>query len=166
MNFGYSLSGGAPVIKKFRVASASSANAGGYVTGMVANGSGVVLGLATTAADQVGSSLDAATGATAPTSDTAAVTSVIVNNDAVYKLLIVKGATGGQLDILTESAGGSKTANTITTAEALDFLARLKEEYNQLAGFFQVKSPKELDSPDTSPEASASIRFSEEPATN
>ncbi len=117
MNFAYSLSGGAPVIKKYRVATASSAVAGGYVTGIVANGSGVVLGLATTVIDQVGHTLDAATGAVTPTSDTAAVTSVVVNNDAVYKFLIVKGATGGQLDVLTESVGGSRTVNTITTAE-------------------------------------------------
>lgn len=117
MNFGYSFSGGAPVIKKYRVASGSTANAGGYVTVAVAGGSGVVLGLVTTVADQVGSTLDAATGSTAPTSDTAAVTSVVVNPDAVYRLLVVKGATGGQIDILTESAGGSKTVNTITAGE-------------------------------------------------
>lgn len=117
MNFGYSLSGGAPVLKKYRVASGSTANAGGYVTNSVANGSGVVLGLVTTVANQVGCTLDAATGSTTPTSDSTPVTSVIINGDAVYRLLIVKGATGGQIDILTESAGGSKTANTITTGE-------------------------------------------------
>lgn len=117
MNFGYSFSGGAPVVKKYRVASGSSAVAGGYVSAAVANGSGVVKGLVTTVVLQVGSTLDAATGSTAPTADGNAVTSVIVNPDAVYRLLIVKGATGGQVDVLTESTGGSKTANTITTGE-------------------------------------------------
>ncbi len=117
MNFGYSYSGGAPVIKKFRVASGSTANAGGYVSAAVAGGSGVVLGLVTTVVLQVGHTLDAATGSTTPTADGTAVTSVVVNPDAVYRLLIVKGATGGQLDVLTESAGGSKTVNTITVGE-------------------------------------------------
>jgi hypothetical protein len=117
MNVAYTLSGGAPVIKKYRVASGSTAKAGGYVTNAAAGGSGVVLGLATTAANQVGSTLDAATGSTTPTSDATALTSVVINPDAVYKLVVVKGATGGQLDILTESSGGSKTANTITTGE-------------------------------------------------
>ena len=117
MNFGYSFSGGTPIIKKYRVASGPSAVPGGYVTAAVANGSGVVKGLVTTVVLQVGSTLDAATGSTAPTSDSTPVTSVIVNPDAVYRMLIVKGATGGQVDVLTESAGGSKTANTITTGE-------------------------------------------------
>lgn len=117
MNFAYSFSGGAPVIKKYRVASGSTANAGGYVSEIVAGGSGVVLGTTTTVANVVGHTLDAATGSTAPSSDTTPVTSVVINPDAVYRLLIVKGATGGQIDILTESAGGSKTVNTITTGE-------------------------------------------------
>ena len=52
-----------------------------------------------------------------PAADITAVTSVVINPDAVYRMLAVKGATGGQLDVLTESAGGSKTANTITTGE-------------------------------------------------
>lgn len=117
MNLAYTFSGGAPVIKKYRVGSGSTANAGGYVSSAVANGSGVVLGLTTSVVSQVGHTLDAATGSTTPTSDSTPVTSVVVNPDAVYRMLIVKGATGGQLDILTESAGGSKTANTITTGE-------------------------------------------------
>ncbi len=117
MNFGYSFSGGAPVIKKFRVASASTANAGGYVSANVAGGTGVVLGVTTTVVLQVGHTLDAATGSATPTTDSGPVTSVVINPDAVYRMLIVKGATGGQVDVLTESAGGSKIANTITTGE-------------------------------------------------
>lgn len=37
----------------------------------------------------------------------------------------------------------------ITKAEALDFIARLREEYDKLATFFQPKSPEKLDSPAT-----------------
>ncbi len=102
--------------KKYRVASASSSNAGGYATGIAADGTGIVLGLTTTVADQVGSTLDAATGSASPTSDLSAVTRVIIS-PVVYKLLAVKGATGGQLDVLTESVGGSKLTNTMTTGE-------------------------------------------------
>lgn len=52
----------------------------------------------------------------------------------------------------------------ITTSEALDFLARLREQYDELAVFFQVKSPKKQESQDTSEETSR--RFSEEPEIN
>lgn len=117
MKFGYSYSGGAPVIKKYRVASGSSAVAGGYVSAAAANGTGVVKGLTTTVVLQVGHTLDAATGSATPTADTTALTSCVINPDAVYVMPIVKGATGGQIDILTESAGGSKIANVITTGE-------------------------------------------------
>lgn len=118
MNFAYDLSGaGVPIMKKYRVGSGSSAKAAGYMTGPTAGVSGLVLGTATSTANAVGSSLDAATGSTTPTSDATALTTVIINPGAVYRLLIVKGATGGQLDVITESSGGSKTANTITGAE-------------------------------------------------
>lgn len=38
----------------------------------------------------------------------------------------------------------------ISGAEALDFLARLRECYDEVAAFFQPKSREERDSPDTS----------------
>lgn len=38
----------------------------------------------------------------------------------------------------------------LTVAEALDFLARLREEFNRLADFFRPKLQEEEDSPDTS----------------
>lgn len=41
-------------------------------------------------------------------------------------------------------------ANRLTTAEALDFLARLREQYDELANFFRPKSRDEPDSQDTS----------------
>ncbi len=50
---------------------------------------------------------------------------------------------------------------TITTAEALDFIARLREYYDEVATFFQPRSRDEPDSPDTS---EAELRFSTEPS--
>jgi len=49
----------------------------------------------------------------------------------------------------------------VTTAEALDFLARLREQYDELADFFQPKSREERASPGTSVEGSG-LRFSVE----
>lgn len=46
-----------------------------------------------------------------------------------------------------------------TTAEALDFIARLCEQYNELASFFQPKSPEKRGSPATS---ETELRFSVE----
>ena len=48
----------------------------------------------------------------------------------------------------------------VTTAEALDFLARLREQYDELIVFFRPRSQEELDSPDTS--EAPSLRFSVE----
>ena len=55
---------------------------------------------------------------------------------------------------------GSQPDNfEITTAEALDFIARLREQYDELAAFFRPKLREERDSPDTS---EAELRFSAE----
>ncbi len=51
----------------------------------------------------------------------------------------------------------------ITTAEALDFLARLREQYDEIADFFHPKSRDERASQGTS---AVGLRFSEEPAAN
>jgi len=55
--------------------------------------------------------------------------------------------------------------NKVTTAEALDFIARLREQYDELADFFRPKLRGEPDSPDSS---GVELRFSaeEEPAQN
>lgn len=47
----------------------------------------------------------------------------------------------------------------ITTAEALDFIARLREQYDEVADFFQPRPRAERDSPDTS---EAVLQFSAE----
>lgn len=53
---------------------------------------------------------------------------------------------------------------SLTVAEALDFLARLREEYEALATFFRPNLRRERDSPATS-EGRSALRFSEEPAS-
>ena len=49
----------------------------------------------------------------------------------------------------------------ITTAEALDFIARLREQYDELAVFFRPRSLEERVSPGTL-EVGSELRFSEE----
>lgn len=63
-----------------------------------------------------------------------------------------------------EGLGGEAYSGQITTGEALDFIARLREQYDELAVFFRPKSFHERDSPATS-EAQSELRFSEEPAS-
>ena len=60
-----------------------------------------------------------------------------------------------------EMLAGTDTSqpNTISKAEALDFIARLREEYDELADFFRPKSRQKPDSPATS---GAELRFSVE----
>lgn len=47
----------------------------------------------------------------------------------------------------------------VTTAEALDFIARLREQYDEVAAFFLPRSRDEQDSPDTS---EVELKFSAE----
>lgn len=46
--------------------------------------------------------------------------------------------------------GGMDNTSAITTAEALDFIARLREQYDELVVFFRPKLREERASPDTS----------------
>jgi len=47
----------------------------------------------------------------------------------------------------------------ITTAEAFDFIARLREQYEEVAAFFRPRLREERESPDSS---ATELRFSEE----
>ena len=51
----------------------------------------------------------------------------------------------------------------VTTSEALEFTARLRDQYTEMLDFFRPKSREERASPDTS---GVELRFSEEPASN
>lgn len=59
-----------------------------------------------------------------------------------------------------EELGGPAYTGKVTIAEALDFKARLQEQYEELADFFRPKSREKPDSLGTS---GAELRFSVEP---
>lgn len=61
-------------------------------------------------------------------------------------------------DAMVARRGGDRL--NITVAEALEFIALLREEYDSLLTFFRPRSREKPDSPDTSEEGS--MRFSEE----
>lgn len=108
MNYAYDLAGGAPVIKRYKI-SATHPNAGVYSTVTIANGTGVVLGLATTAVDQIGVSVSTGTYTTTQAADMIeGVVDYIINPLAVFRLLM-SGATaeGTALGLTTNI-----TANT------------------------------------------------------
>ncbi len=64
------------------------------------------------------------------------------------------------VNFVTALSGGDIHKGTlITVAEALDFIARLRECYDEVAVFFRPKSREERDSPDST---EAELRFSTE----
>lgn len=65
----------------------------------------------------------------------------------------------GLANTIPQAMGRTENLTKVTTAEALDFLARLREEYDELADFFRPRSRKKQDSPDTS---EVELRFSAE----
>lgn len=66
------------------------------------------------------------------------------------------------LAAIPSQTGKDSILPDITVAEALDFIARLREAYDELAGFFRPKSREKPDSPATS-EVGSELRFSAEP---
>lgn len=66
----------------------------------------------------------------------------------------VQGLSGGP-----NQSRPSSVPSGITTAEALDFIARLREQYDELAAFFRPRSREKRESPATS---EAELHFSEE----
>lgn len=65
----------------------------------------------------------------------------------------------GAVAFVKELGGGD-----VTVAEALDFIARLREQYDELAHFFRPRSREERSSPGSSAAPSATLQFLEEPA--
>lgn len=70
----------------------------------------------------------------------------------------VNGLAGG-VQAEQVLAGDPMKFTPITTAEALDFLARLREEYDALVVFFR---PRLRDEPDSPASSAAELKFSEE----
>ena len=66
-----------------------------------------------------------------------------------------------RLSSVPDGDGKGHSHQIITTAEALDFIARLQECYDEVAAFFRPKSREEPDSPATS---EVELRFSQEPS--
>lgn len=113
MEVAYLLNGGAPRIKKYPVA-ATMANVGALTAASTAGEAGIALATTTSAADAIGPTLDTATYVTAQQTDgTSAerLVTVVINPDAVYRMLISGGATDGtaltQYDVTTASAAGT-----------------------------------------------------------
>lgn len=110
MEFAYDLSGGTPVLKKYRVA-ATNTVVGRHYTKTVDGGVGVVLGTTTGAVDFIGVNVDApGTYAAAQNSDgseNAKLVTLIINPLAVYKARLSGGATDGT----------ALTARSVTTAQ-------------------------------------------------
>ncbi len=86
---------------------------------------------------------------------------ILTEDIPAYHQEAVKFVCG--LASVNDSDGQGRSHPSITTAEALDFIARLNEQYNELADFFRPKRRQEEESHDTSV---ADLRFSVEPDTS
>ena len=117
MEFAYTLSGNAPKVKSFQIAATVSTR-GIPLLIPAADGAGLALPTATSAANMVGMNLDTAVFGTvqnADGSDPAAIVKVIVNPDAVYRIQLSGSATSGTaLTAQTENTG-SATGLVVTT---------------------------------------------------
>lgn len=119
MELAYTLYGGAPVLKKYQVAATNTTIGVPYLI-PASNGSGIVLATTTGAADMVGANIDAAgtyvTAQQSDNSDTARLTTLIINPDAVWKMLMSGGATEGTALGLNTVTTASTDGLAVTTA--------------------------------------------------
>lgn len=115
MKLGYLLSGGAPVIKKYKMAAGHAA--GIIVLVPAADATGLSTSTTTSVADGVGLTMDAILFAGAPVSysttqgDVEHLQSVIINPDAVLEALLVGSAANAVLETRTV---GTASANGLT----------------------------------------------------
>lgn len=118
MNYAYSLNGGTPVVKVFKIG-ASIATVGMPIEATIADSAGVAKGDPTAWVDAVGVNLDTGTYSTTQ-GDAEGVVAVVVNFDAVWRARMNEGATAGtNLAILTNSSANTAgTTVTITTGDA------------------------------------------------
>lgn len=72
---------------------------------------------------------------------------------------VMSGYHKAAVHFVTRLMDGDEDHPAITVAEALDFIARLREQYDELAVFFRPRSRERPDSPGTS---EAELRFSVE----
>lgn len=122
MNYAYDLAGAhsVPVLKKYQVAASNSVLGLPYLI-PAANGAGVVLATTTGAADAIGVNVDAAgtyvTAQQSDNSDTARLTSIIINPLAVYRMLLSGGATEGTALTLYDVTTASAAGTAVTTGD-------------------------------------------------
>lgn len=122
MEFSYDLSGGSTAImKKYQVA-ATNTTIGVPYTKVVDGGTGVALATVSAAVDFVGVNTDAAgtyvTGQQTDNSDTARLTTLIVNPLAVYRARLCGGAANEALVAGTETTGS--TTGLVVTVSGID----------------------------------------------
>lgn len=111
MNVGYILSGGAPVMKRFKVG--ATVSVGQPV--LSRSTAGVAPGTATGAADAVGTAVDTGTYTTTQaTSMVEGVVTTVINPDAVLRALMVSAATGNTQLVLTTNSAAATNGLTIT----------------------------------------------------
>ena len=117
MEFAYDLSGNStPVLKKYQVAATNTTLGVPYLQ-WADGGTGIVLGSTTGAANALGVNVDTAgtyvTAQQSDASDTARLTTVIVNPHAVYRALLSGGSTSGTAQTLYTAASGGSDGLTI-----------------------------------------------------
>jgi len=111
MNYAWDEIGGQQVLRKMKI-SATFATPGIYATVGASNGAGIVVGLRTTATEQVGVTVDTGTYSTTQ-GDAEGVVTVITNPYAVYRMLMVGDEDNAQLTLTTNSV--AETAGTVVT---------------------------------------------------
>jgi len=119
MELGYTLSGSAPVMKRYQIG-VTNTNSGVPYTVPAAGTAGVVIGTTTGATDLVGVSVDPPgtynTAQQSDFSDPAKYVRLIINPDAVWKFLMSGGATENTALALQTVTTLSSDGLTITTA--------------------------------------------------
>lgn len=120
MEFAYDLSGTSTAfVKKYQVAATNTVLGVPYLKWATSGGTGIVLGTTTGAAEAIGVNIDTAgtyvTAQQSDNSDTARLTSIIVNPHAVYRTLISGSASdGAALTLFTAVSGGSDGLTIVT----------------------------------------------------
>lgn len=117
MRYAYSLGGGAPLVKRYKIAATHVA--GVPVLVGAASGAGLAAASTTGAADAVGVTNDASTAYSTVQGDAEGLVSVIINPDAVYDILLTGSAAAAALAVVVNSAAETAgTVITITTGDA------------------------------------------------
>lgn len=130
MEFGYLLSGGAPIIKKFQI-NATLSYPGIPVCAGGANNKGLVAGTTIAAVSMVGCTLDTATyqaAQNADGSDNQALVSVIINPNAVWKAKLCGGATENTAIPTFAVTTASTTGLSVTATGATDLTSPQMDE--------------------------------------